>query len=198
MPDEADFRKTIALTNLGAGLTRSKRFEEALPILQANVLRGERLNPDNWNDIACELSNLGTCYMMLDNDAEAVRCLRRAQFGFSTALGPQHPSTINANHNLACALTYMDRFEEAAAVLREQLAIATPALGPDDITTISANLQLGHVLTLQEKLAEAGDVLEATVRRSRRVLGATHPTTRDGLRIADELRVRREERGEAG
>ena len=120
--------------------------------------------------------------------------LRRQDFESKLLnLGATHGEVLGSAQNLAHTLVEKGDWAEARTFLTEQIPIAQRALGPDAQITLCLRALKGQALCNGDvSVANAVDAVaisEDTLKRSQRILGATHPRTKA---IQDDVRLARE------
>ena len=93
-------------------------------------------------------------------------------------------ATITVASNYALALGKLERYAETKAVLRKMMPVAQRLLGENNYFTLKMRGLYATVLCADpgatlDDLRETLTTLEDTKRIARRVLGGTHPVTRD-------------------
>ena len=99
-------------------------------------------------------------------------------------LGPDHPDTVGARHNLAVAYWAARRLDEAIPLFERTLADTERVLGADHPDTLTTRNNLASAYRAARRLDEAIPLFERTLADRERVLGETHPDTlasRDNL-----------------
>jgi tetratricopeptide (TPR) repeat protein len=108
-------------------------------------------------------------------DAEKIfRTIIQAQ---SSAVGPEHPDTLNSRHRLIYALTRQSKYAEAEAEARQVLKLREKILGPQHIDTIVSRYDLADSLVDQGKYPEAESLYREAIRLDTKALGPDHPRT---------------------
>ncbi|WP_424215176.1 protein kinase domain-containing protein [Streptomyces sp. BI20] len=92
-------------------------------------------------------------------------------------LGPEHPDTLAARHEIGHCLGLLGRRQEALALHREVVDARVRALGPDHPDTLLSRHSLACALGRLDRHAEAYAAALAAAEARARVLGADHPDT---------------------
>ncbi|MFG3349331.1 tetratricopeptide repeat protein [Streptomyces sp. NPDC048018] len=112
---------------------------------------------------------------------------------WSEGMGPDHPNTLTAAHNVAITLGYLSQHQNAAEMHRQNLGTRLQVLGPDHADTLASRDGLAVSLGALGDLDEALSLLEQNYQVSDRVFGRDHPQT---LGSRHSLARVMEERGE--
>ena len=176
---EGDQARTLALNNLGNGLSDAKHHEDALSVQEANLSMRRRLG-DSEDRILVSQGNLAITYKALGRNEEALRMRRDVYSGWSKFLGEEDERTLRAAHNYADSLETLKRFEESRSLMRKTMPVARRVLGEGNGLTLRMRNDYARAIyndpdaTLDD-LREAVETLEETERTARRVLGGAHP-----------------------
>ena len=105
-------------------------------------------------------------------------------------LGEEHRATLLAANNYADSLNRLGHFEEVKSLMCKLLPVARRVLGENDDLTFRMRWMYATALyydrgATRDDLREAVTTLEETAPTARRVLGPSHPSTKD---IVRELR----------
>ena len=112
--------------------------------------------------------------------------------------------TLVAANNLVIQLQRQNKYAEALSILREPLSDARRALGDDHEMTLALGSLLADSLASTgtsptvDDLREAIAIREDICRRSRRLLGVSHPHTEKRQRALDSARSALANRESAG
>ncbi|MGW0250172.1 tetratricopeptide repeat protein [Nocardia goodfellowii] len=109
--------------------------------------------------------------------AQAVAVLEATRRITESTLGPEHPRTIDARHQLGWSLRQQGRLDEAEAVYREVLAVRRRVLGPEHPDTLMAHHKLGNCWTDAQRWDEAEAAYNEVYAARCRILGPEHPDT---------------------
>ncbi len=96
-------------------------------------------------------------------------------------LGPEHPETISAMHNLANYYQIAGRRDEALKLREEVLTLRRKVNGPEHPDTLKALVNLADSYTAAGRRDEALKLLEEALTLSRKVNGPEHPDTLKAL-----------------
>jgi tetratricopeptide (TPR) repeat protein len=108
-------------------------------------------------------------------------------------LGPDHPQTLSAKHNLAIAYRQAARVAEAIPLHEQVLADRERVLGPDHPQTLGARDNLASAYRRAGRVAEAIPLQEQVLAAYEQVLGPDDPQTlgaKNNLAIAYEQAAR--------
>ena len=142
--------------------------------------------------------NLAASYSQLGRDDEALLHCRECYAGSKSLFGNSHNFTLMAANNLVHELQRQDKYAEAVSILREALSEARRALGDDHQMTLMLRSLLSDSLLRArsrrsrptiDDLHEAIAIGEDICKRSRRLLGASHPATQQRQRALDAARI---------
>ncbi|WP_216892949.1 tetratricopeptide repeat protein [Nocardia alni] len=92
-------------------------------------------------------------------------------------LGPDHPGTLAARHNIAYAYRAAGRLQEAGALYREVLADRRQVLGASHPRTLASLNGLAYTCHLAGNLTEAIPLFNTVLLARIQVLGVDHPDT---------------------
>ena len=177
---EADLERRFAMTELGLGLKNTGRFEEALPVQEAELALRRRLGGDEHNRLISQ-GNLAGTYRTLGRLEEALQLQRDVYSENLKINGEDKNKTLIAACNYASCLLDLQRFEEARSFLRKTVPVARRSLGESYVLTLIMRTVYAKALykdagaTLGD-LREAVKTLEETDRIAHRVIGGAHPT----------------------
>ena len=144
-------------------------------------------------------SNLALSYYHLGRIEEALRLQREVYTGWQIlSLSSQLREAVGdcltiSVGNLTEILIAAREFEEAQSLAREKLPEIIDRHGPDDILTLEVRTWYARALfragdAAEDDVSEAEEVLEDVWRRSRRVLGDSHPDTERAREFLEEVR----------
>jgi len=94
-----------------------------------------------------------------------------------TALGPDHPETMDALEALARLLEEDGRTDEALPLFERAWRGRARSMGPDHISTLSSQQAAAEAHAAAGRLDETESILRDLLERRRRTGGATHPAT---------------------
>ncbi|MGF6889502.1 tetratricopeptide (TPR) repeat protein [Nocardia sp. GAS34] len=106
---------------------------------------------------------------------------------YTQILGPDHPGTLQARHNLAYAHRAIGRLSKAIDLYRDVLTDRTKILGAEHPSTLATLNGLAYACQLMGNLTEAIPLFKTVLAGRDRVLGNDHPSTltsRNGLAYA--------------
>jgi serine/threonine-protein kinase len=121
--------------------------------------------------------SLGTTYLSLGRDEQAVEQLRRALELRRANLGPDTMEAFEAQRDLALTLTYLQRPDESIELNEDLLERQTRVFGADDGYTQVTRANLSLAYWGVGKLKEAGEIMEGLLEIRRRTLGTDHENT---------------------
>jgi hypothetical protein len=176
---EVDGSRRMAIGVLGNGLCVAGRFEDALPVQEAELAMKRRLGVPESSILVAQ-SNLAITYGELGRHEQSLQLERDVYSGRLKLLGEEHEETLLAANNYAISLHRLQRPKEASSVLRKMMPVARRVLGMSHETTLRIRLTYARALykdpaaTLDD-LREVVTMLEETAPIARRVLGSSHP-----------------------
>ncbi|MFC9893270.1 tetratricopeptide repeat protein [Nocardia sp. NPDC127579] len=109
--------------------------------------------------------------------AQAVSVLEACHRIAVRILGPEHPHTIDARHQLGWSLRQQGRLDAAEVVYREVLELRRRVLGPEHPATLMAHHKLGNCWTDARRWDEAEAAYAEVYAARCRILGLEHPDT---------------------
>jgi len=189
---EADDPRASAMTQLGLGLSRAKKYEDALTVGEAQLSMLRRQGATEESLLGAQ-SNIAITYGSLGRSKQALHMYRDVYFGRVKVNGEEHKDTLRDASNYALSLLDQQHFEEAKALIRKQIPVARRVFGESDDLTLAMKKNYARSL-YENSCATLGDLHEAvntlveTERTARRVLGISHP---DALSIGEALRQSR-------
>jgi len=183
----------MAMTNLGNGLLEARQHEDALIVREADLATKLRIGAPQGSILVAQANRAGT-YAALGRGDEAVSIYREAYSGCKAILGNCDQRTLMAANNLVHELQRQMKHTEAVSILREPLSDARRAFGDDHEITLMLGSLLADSLVgagtnpTVNDLREAIAIREDVCRRSRRLLGVSHPHTEKRQRALDSAR----------
>ena len=183
---ETDWTRCKAMGKLGCGLCGSRRWADALPVLEARLSTMTRLNLGTEPDMLLAYANVANTYQMLGKLEQAMPMRMEAYSRSLRILGAEHRNTLIEVSNYSDLLNRLDRHDEAKLLMRKALPVARRVLGEDDRTTLWMRCVYSDTLYYDQE--ESINTLEDTLRIARRVLGGAHP---DVVRIEQDLAYQR-------
>ena len=133
------------------------------------------------------LNALGETYHGLGLYDRAETAHRKARAVRESALGPDHPHTLQSRDNLAAAYRGTGRTGEAIHLQEETVRLCEMRLGPDHPRTLRSRDNLAAIYRGAGKVEEAIRLHEGTLGLRQAKLGPDHPDTlisRNGLAAA--------------
>ena len=191
-PETADVRG-MAMTNLGNGLLEARQHEDALIVREADLATKLRIGAPEGSILVAQANRAGT-YAALGRGDEAVSIYREAYSGCKAILGNCDQRTLMAANNLVHELQRQMKHTEAVSILRGPLSDARRAFGDDHEMTLMLGSLLADSLVgagtnpTVDAVREAIAIREDIFRRSRRLLGVSHPHTQKRQRALDSAR----------
>jgi len=176
---ETDWAQRYAINVLGKGLYMGNDYEDALPVMEAQLSTMRRRGAPE-KDILVAQGNLANTYDKLARFDQALRMRQDVYFGFVRHLGYQHCNTLSTAVSYTKSLLLLKRFEEAKSLLRKMMPVARQVLGDGSEVTLKMRSAYGWAhyrdpsATLDD-LREAVTTLGKTGETARRVLGGPHP-----------------------
>ena len=176
---EVDRCRSLAMTQLGNGLSSADHHEDAFFVQEAELAMMRRLGASEY-DMLLVQTCLANSHARLGRNEQAANMLRDVYSGHVRLNGEEHGMTLVAANNYAVSLANVERFEEAKSLLRKTIPVARRVLGESsDLTlkmrsTYAVALCRDTAATLDD-LRQAVTTLEDTLRTARRVLGGPHP-----------------------
>jgi len=119
---------------------------------------------------------LGILYVDQGKLGEAEKMYERALQGFETALGPEHPSTLQTVNNLGILYADQGKLGKAEKMYERALQGKETVLGPEHILTLSTINNLGLLYAKQGKLGEAEKMYERALQGYEKALGTNFET----------------------
>ena len=195
---ETDRVRRFAMTELGNGLYTAHHYEDALAVYEAELAFKRRIGVRE-DDLLAVRNNLACTYEKLDRLDEALSMQREVYAGWQNWGGgvPQDIAVCNLTEYLVAAR----EFEEAQSLARENLPTIIDCHGPDDSLTLEVRTWYARALfraggAAEDGVSEAATILEDVWRRSRRVLGDSHPETERARKFLEEVRSARADAAE--
>jgi tetratricopeptide (TPR) repeat protein len=169
-----------------AGWAAEKRIEyaDALKHLrEAEKLTDRAVNPVEWANVQFAISRI-----LYDQGryADQDHILRDVLKEREQALGPEHPDTLAARHNLALALLREGKNSEAEAECRAVIQLREKVLGPEHADTLATRETLASALANQGKNGEAEAEFRKLISLREKVLG---PDSLATLKAGNDLAI---------
>ena len=190
---ETDQVRQCAMNQLGNGLHDADRHEDALSVREAELATKRRVGVTE-ESILVSQGNLAVTYAELGRSDEALSTYREAYAGCKSVFGNCDERTLAAANNLVFQLQKQSKFAEAVSILRKPLSDARRAFGDDHEQTLALGSLLADSLAgpgtspTVDDLREAIAIREDVCKRSRRLLGGSHPHTEKRQRALDSAR----------
>ena len=185
------------MTQLGNGLSEAEHYDDAVAVYEAELATEERLGGKEEGETLITRGNLAICYYNLGQLDEALSMQREVYAGRQNLFwsgGNQDIAVCNLTEYLVAAR----EFEEAQSLAREELPAIIDRHGPDGSLTLEVRAWYARALfradgASEDDVAEALTILEDVLRRSKRVLGDSHPDTERARKFLEEVRSARAE-----
>ena len=176
---ETDQLRCLAMGQLAGGLFAAKKYEDALPVQEADLSLSRR-HGEQERSILVVQGNLAGTYYALGRMQDALRLRRDVYSGNLRVVGEEDRETFSAGINYATSLKGLQRFEEAKSLLRKQIPVARRKLGEShdlmfSMRSIYAKVLYQDPAATHDDLREAVTTLEEVEPIARRVLGGAHP-----------------------
>jgi len=182
------------MTILGNGLSEAEHYDDAVAVYEAELATEERLGGKEEGETLITRGNLAICYYNLGQLDEALSMQREVYAGrqsmseYFLRLGNQGIAVCNLTEYLVAAR----EFEEAQSLAREELPAIIDRHGPDGSLTLEVRAWYARALfradgASEDDVAEALTILEDVLRRSKRVLGDSHPDTERARKFLEEV-----------
>ena len=176
---EADDSRINAMMQLGNGLQKAGRYEDALTVLEAGLAMKRRLGASEDSMLSSQ-NNLAMAYARMGRIEEALRLRQEVYFRRLKLSGEDDEGTLRAAFNYADSLGSLQRFEEAKPLMRKTVPVARRVHGESHLLSLGmrccyAKLHYEDPGATVNDLREAVTTLEETVRIAQRVLGGAHP-----------------------
>jgi serine/threonine protein kinase/tetratricopeptide (TPR) repeat protein len=155
---------------LGREVTLRRAVEAALPYVETGFTNQPLL------EARLRLS-LGQSFWYLCEAKTAAEQCRKALALYDQHLGPDHPETLRAMHNLARCYHDLGRYADALALCEQTLALRKARLGPDDPDTLSSMEVLANCSAALCRRADALALREQTLALRKARLGPEDPDT---------------------
>ena len=196
---ERSVPRRLAMNLLGNGLSMAERYADALPVIEAELSMLRHLGAPERSALISR-GNLAMCYYDRGQIDEALSMQREIYAGWQNLEDDGGPQDI-AVCNLIEYLVVAGEFEEAQSLAREKLPAITDRHGPDDPLTFEVRIWYALAFfradgASEDDLSEAETTLEDVWRRSRRVLGDSHPDTERAREFLEEVRSARADAAE--
>ena len=167
------------------------RWQQAACRLIEAAIPADPADPASWATYTVLLPHLRTLYHPPDtplwlaalflsasgNYQPARQLQQQILAGERKQLGPYHPDTLAAQHNLAATLYKLGDLQAARRLQQSTLDRRRRLLGNDHPDTLDAQNSLAAMLASLGDLQAARQLQQDTLNRRRRVLGNDHPDT---------------------
>lgn len=164
-----------ALELAGLAAQRQIHYAQAMEhFREAEKFTDRARNLDEWVTVQHEIADL----LIADGKyGDAEKVLRGAIQARATALGPEHPGTLDSRHRLIYALSRQTKNAEAETEARDVLRLREKILGPEHADTLVSRYDLGEPLVNQGKFAEAEALYREVGQLDEKTVGPEHPRT---------------------
>ncbi len=170
---------TMPLNTLGHLYWRTRRFDEALEMMQRQLQIARATFGEEDDRVGFAHMQVASQLLGLRRPEEArSHSLRALEIG-RASLGPDHPQVVDALRQLAVTENRLGRFEEAREYAAEALEIQKRTLGPQHEKTAQCMHSLGWLDYELGNYSAACDQFGQALEIRTNVLGAEHPTTLD-------------------
>lgn len=160
--------------DLGIVLTSLGRFEEARPLLSANVAAVRQLFGDEHPKLADALHQLGAAMRQGGDTASAIPVFREALAIYERKYGPDHSFTATALTSLGQALSADGKHQQAIDALLRAHEIYLKTLGPLHTHTVTASIALADTRLTAGDLAGAERDFRAALEAFRKIGDGKH------------------------
>jgi tetratricopeptide (TPR) repeat protein len=160
-----------------AGLSAFQAIEydrATLHFREAEKLSDRGRDLEEWARLQNEIADL---LVAEGKYSEADKIFRSVIAARSSALGPEHPDTLDSRHRLIYALTRQTKYAEAENEARQVLKLREKVLGREHVDTVVSRYNLADTLVDQGKYPEAEELYRGVIRLYKRMFGADHPRT---------------------
>lgn len=175
---------SIAMGSLGTNLMNQGRFNEAIEVMQSNLVYQESIAEPDHDEILRIKSNLAVAHLQIGRLAEAAPILVETLEGKRAAFGDLDPSTLTSINNLAGLYISLNQPEKAERLYREAYQGRLEVLGETDPHTLTTMSALAWALTDLEQYDEAESLLNETLAIMDQRLEPAHPMR---LRVVNSL-----------
>jgi tetratricopeptide (TPR) repeat protein len=164
-----------AMELAGLSAYRAIEYDRAMQHFRdAEGLTDKSRDLDEWVRLQ---QNVADLLVAQGKYADAEKSLRSVIRARSSAVGPEHPDTLDSRHRLIYALTRQSKYAEAETEARQVLKLREKILGPEHIDTILSRYNLADSLVDQGKYPEAESLYREAIRLDTKALGPDHPRT---------------------
>lgn len=151
------------LKNLAVLLAETERAERALPLLeQALAIEARHLPPDSADLIGSQVRLAAVRARVGRGQAGADQLVDLADRA-EQALGPGHPTSLQAREQAGWALTAQGRFHDAAGHFQRAVLAAEDVWGPDDYALMGPLQALAYAYYMDNRYDETLEVMRRTV-----------------------------------
>ena len=195
-----DEMRQVALSQLGVGLQKTRRYEAAVAAYQLNMAELRRYAPRNWEAQFNFRNNIATLYSLMGRPEEALNEHVAVMEGRRKLFGAENKNTIHCSINVANMLLRLgmdggdlQNLDRARELLEVQLPLAKRILpATDEMLLIGEPIHAQTILydpraSRNDKLGAKARLAEC-VQKMRRALGPQNLSTREmelALRTAD-------------
>ena len=176
---EGDFRRLLAMCQLGNGLAAAQQYADALSVQEAELSTLRRIGITDQAILGVQ-GNIANTYRALGRFEEALSLRRDVYFGLFRLHGEEHGETLREAGNYVNLLNQLKCFKEVKTLMRKILPVARRVLSESNELTLKMRSNYAMALyraegaTLDDFRA-AATTLEETTLVARRVLGGAHP-----------------------
>ena len=172
---ETDWTRSMAMTQLGNGLSGGNRPEDALSVREAELSIKRRFGVSEESLLRVQ-GNLANTYRALGRFEEALRLRQDVYSGTMKLNGEEHGDSLIAASNYASSLKSLHRFKEARSLLLKTMPVARRVFGESHDITLRMRWCYAMALFVDD-VAAAAEILEETAQNARRVFGTANPLT---------------------
>ena len=209
---DQDKRTIVSMANLAHMYTQVGRFHDAEALHLQAVEKLKRTSDEGDEYTLQTMGNLAEFYHSRWRLEDAENLHKQVVEAMVVHLGEEHPSTILAMSNLAVVYQRRKRWAEAEELESKVVEISKRILGPDHLDTLVSMGNLactlwerrfdsetehakahvsepvrtavqGSSAPSQRRMQRAIEMMEDCTDRSRRVLGASHPATKNKEKV---------------
>ncbi|MFI9582397.1 tetratricopeptide repeat protein [Streptomyces sp. NPDC052236] len=151
--------------------------DRALPVYEEVLAAHEAVLPADDTATLQLRQRVGEAYLAVGRPVAALALLQQTAAHLGRVLGPRHPDTRRAGHDMTNALNQLGLSRDNIKAIAAELAEVERTLGPDHPKALRTACALGSAQLVGSRVLRALEVLEETLDRSERALGADHPDT---------------------
>lgn len=165
------FAETFGQMERAFELTRSLKYDEALPLMENALEIRERTIGVESREVAYCMNAMGHAFLEMRRYREAEVTLEKARLVRERVLGPEHPETAESWHNLGTLYDRIQDFDRSADCYEQAARIRKTSLGANDpvyATTLTGlgtiHIRRGDGVASENVLKEAVGVLRQNTR----------------------------------